>query len=503
MASTVQPTPAADPAPVSPRKLFFALFPSIMLPMFLAQIDQTIVATALPAMAASLGNVEGISWVVVSYLIATTIAAPVYGRLGDMFGRKRLLLAALLIFIVASMLCVWSSSLMMLTAARVLQGLGGGGLMTLSQAMIGETVPIRERGRYQGWLATVGMTSATFGPVAGGWLTEHFGWHSIFLINVPLGLLAMVMVIRLPDRATGGGKLNFDVIGVVLFTLFIAPALLAVEQLQHFDARALPSALLLAGIAAGSLILLMRQERRASMPLLPIALLRDATIWRADVIAACVGGVLVGLLTFLPIYLEVVRGTSPSQTGLVLLPLTAFIAIGSMVTGRLITKTGHLAVFPSFGLPVVVIALTVLALFAGDMSVWHLPYLFALIALVHGTAMPVVQTTVQLVAGRKHLGMAAASVQFSRSIGAAIGTALAGAVLFAVLAATDSQTAHLFSRIVEQGPAALAGMSPQRIAVVQDEIASAFRATFLAIAAIAGLGAVMAWTMPVRRIPPY
>ena len=472
-----------------------------MLPMFLAQIDQTIVATALPSIAASFGDVERISWVVVSYLIANTIAAPVYGRLGDFLGRRRLLQTALLLFIAASAWCVWSTSIVMLTAARVLQGFGGGGLMTLSQAMVGEAVPARERGRYQGYLATIGISSATFGPVAGGWLTQHFGWQSVFLINLPLGLIAMVMVARLPARATGMGKMHFDGIGVVLFTLFIAPLLLAVEQLQHFDARMLPTALLLAGISVGSLLLLIRQERRATTPLLPIALLRQPTIWRADVIAACVGGVLVSLLTFLPIYLEVVRSSSPSETGLVLLPLTAFIAIGSIVTGRLVTRTGLLAIFPSCGMPVVVITMTVLAFFANDLSIWHLPYLFAAIALAHGTSMPVVQTTVQLVAGRTQLGMAAASVQFSRSIGAAIGTALTGAVLFAALAAMDTDTAHLFSRIVEQGPSALQGLSPQRIAVVQAEIASAFRAAFLSIAAFAAVAAVMAWTMPVRRIP--
>ena len=196
---------ASEPV-VSSRGLFFSVFPSIVLPMFLAAIDTTIVATALPDIAASLGDVERISWVVVSYLMATTIAAAVYGRLGDALGRKKLLLVSLVVFVVASVLCAVAPSMLGLVAARVLQGVGGGGLMTLSQALVGEVVPGRERGKYQGYLASIFMISSTFGPVAGGWLTQHYGWRSVFLVNVPLGALAYAMALRLPRRAgTGGG----------------------------------------------------------------------------------------------------------------------------------------------------------------------------------------------------------------------------------------------------------------------------------------------------------
>src|ERR1700719_513374 len=182
------------------RPTFFAIFPSIMLPMFLAVVDQTIVATALPAIAANTGNVERASWIVVSYLIASTIAAPIYGTLGDAFGRRRLMFWALFIFILASLLCAASPTTELLVLARVLQGLGGGGLMTLSQALVGEAIPPRERARYQGYLAAVAVSASTFGPVAGGYLTEHFGWQSIFLINVPIGLGAVVLTWRLPSQ---------------------------------------------------------------------------------------------------------------------------------------------------------------------------------------------------------------------------------------------------------------------------------------------------------------
>ena len=501
-AATAEPDAAYD-APFDPgrsRRLFFATFPSIMLPMFLAAIDQTIVSTALPVIAGKMGELDRIAWIVIGYLLATTIAAPVYGRLGDALGRKRMMFVALCIFIAASMLCAAAPSVTLLAGARVLQGAGGGGLMTLCQALIGEAVPPRERARFQGWLASVFAVSSTFGPVAGGWLTQHWGWQSIFLINLPLGLLAIGLVTRLPRAAPPTGRFRFDTPGAVLFALFIAPLLLALQQAQRMDTPSLTLAAGLAAFAAVALAVLIRHERRAPQPLLPIGLLRNASIWRADVMAVCNGANVVALVTFLPIYLRVVRGLDASTTGLMLLPLTALIAFGSLITGRLMARTGRTAIIPSVGLPMVVLGLVFMAFAAPDLSLSELPFLFAWLSLFSGTAMSVVQITVQLVAGRAHLGAAAASVQFSRSVGAALGAAITGAVLFAMIAMSDPGTAHLFARVVEAGPDALSGLPPTRLATVQAEIAAAFRAAFLTIACFPLIGAIMAWTLPLRRM---
>jgi MFS family permease len=223
-----------DKAP-STRSLFLTVFPSIMLPMFLAVADQTIVATALPTIASDLGEIQRASWVVVSYLIANTIAAPVYGRLGDTFGRRLMMITALTLFMVGSVLCALSPNIEWLTAFRVLQGFGGGGLMTLSQALIGEAIPPRERGRYQGYLAGISVSSSTFGPVAGGYLTEAFGWQSIFLVNVPLGLVAFLLVLRLAARPADQRRTTFDTPGLFLFIMFVSPVILALEQLQRLQ----------------------------------------------------------------------------------------------------------------------------------------------------------------------------------------------------------------------------------------------------------------------------
>ena len=185
--------------------------------MFLASVDGTIVATALPAIAGSLGDVERVSWVVVAYLVAATISAPVYGRLGDALGRRKLLFISLGVNMAAYVLCAAATSMTMLLLARVLQGFGGGGLMTLSQALVGEAVPPRERGRYQGYLATVFVCSSMFGPVAGGWLTEHWGWRAVFLVNIPLAIGAVLLAQRLPVRGKGPGRLHFDFVGLGLF----------------------------------------------------------------------------------------------------------------------------------------------------------------------------------------------------------------------------------------------------------------------------------------------
>jgi EmrB/QacA subfamily drug resistance transporter len=487
-------------APPNPRALFFAVFPSIMLPMFLASVDGTIVAAALPAMAGALGEVQRVSWVVVAYLVAATISAPVYGRLGDALGRRRMMFIALSVLLVAHVLCMLATSMTFLIAARVLQGIGGGGLMTLSQALVGESVPPRERGRYQGYMASVFVCSSTIGPVAGGWLTQHLGWRSVFSVGIPIAVVALGLTFRLKKSPIGPGRLHFDFIGMVLFALFIAPALMALEQIQHVNLAALPLAALLAAIAAASLMLLLRQERRARAPLLPVAFLSQSAVWRTDAMAVCMGATLVSTITFIPIYFIVARGTTPSEAGVLMLPLTALIAVGSMITGRLISLTGRSAIIPSFGLPVATCLIATLAFAGPHMSLHQLPWLLALISMFCGTAMPVVQVTVQMLAGPRQLGAAAASVQFSRSIGAAVGTAIVGVVLFATLALTDPETAHLFARLMQEGPAAMDGLAPARVLVVRGEIAEAFRAAFLAIACFAGMGAMLAWSLPVRRI---
>ncbi|MEI8274538.1 MAG: MFS transporter [Hyphomicrobiales bacterium] len=493
-----QQQPAVSPGVKPPA--FLTIFPSIMLPMFLAVVDQTIVATALPAIAAATGEVERASWIVVSYLIAATVAAPIYGRLGDSFGRRKVMFTALGVFMVASLLCAAAPTIELLALARVLQGLGGGGLMTLSQALVGETIPPRERARYQGYLAAVAVCANTFGPVAGGFLTEHFGWQSIFLVNLPIGLGALALTTRLPNSTAERLPWRADPGGLFFFALFVATTLLALEQVQHAELTSLPlgGVLFVTGIVA--LLLLVRQENRAASPLIPLALLRQPAIWRSDALAACHGAALVSLITFLPVYLEVVRGFTPSTTGLLLVPLTIGIGTGSLVTGRLVNTTGLTAVFPTVGLTLCTANFVVLAFWASDFGTTGLAVLLLLTGLFMGTVMGVVQVSVQSAAGQMRLGEAAASVQFSRSIGAAFGTALVATLLFGMLAIRNPDAAAVFAAMVEHARNAGATLSPNQRTAIAGDIASAFRAAFLLMALFTAGGFFLALTNPLRRI---
>ncbi len=483
-------------------KLFLRVFPSIVLPMFLAIVDQTIVAAALPAIATSLGNVEQVPWVVIAYLLATTIAAPVYGQLRDVAGGRRMMFIGLAVFMSASVLCACATNIWVLILGRILQGLGGGGLMTLSQAMIGEAIPPRERARYQGYLAAVAVTSSMFGPIAGGYLTEHFGWRSIFLINLPLGAIALFMTYRLKARPVAQHQQEwaFDWLGLMYFVLFVVPVLMALNQLQKVTTSSalLSFGLLTAGVAA--LVFLLRHESRARFPLMPVTLLRQAVIWRCDALAACHGAVMVSLVTLIPIYCRVVRGMKASEMGLLLLPLVISIGIGSMITGRLISMTGRTAIFPSIGLIPVAIGILVFGFFAANLGPYQMFTLLFALGLFMGTVMGVVQVTVQQAAGAQRLGAAAASVQFSRSVGAAVGTALTAMVLFGAVALLDPQAASLFPRLVETGPAILRDLPLDRQLAVAADIAVAFKSAFAAIAAFSMIGIALAWSIPVRRL---
>ena len=372
--------------------------------------------------------------------------------------------------------------------------------MTLAQALIGENVPPRERGGYQGYLSANIVAGSTIGPVVGGLLTEAFGWRSIFLCYAPLCLLAILLVLRLPKGTPATGRTRIDVTGMLLLTMFVVPLLMAVSQLQRLDPAALPSLgglLLLALVALGALLW---QQQRTPAPLLVLSLLRIPAFWRADVMAFCSGASLVGLLTFLPIYLQVVTGASAAETGVLLIPWTGSVASGSVITGWLISRTGRTAIFPTVGLAITAVILVALAMWAPQMSRIELSWMLALGGVCQGSAMLTAQVTVQAVGGKSNLGAAAASAQLSRSLGSAFGAAATGTVLFGILTATDSDTATLFFEMVRRGPGVLAALPIERQELVQAQVAQAFRGVFLTVACFSVTIVIMAATLPLRRL---
>ena len=492
--------PAATMTPAELRIAFFRSFPGIAPAIIIAAIDQTIVATALPAIAGSLGAVERISWVVVAWLIAATIAAPVFGRLGDAYGRKRLLIVALGIQAAGALVSATAPSFAVLIGGRLLQGFGGGGLATLSMALIAEAVPPRERGRFQAYIVASFTTASMLGPLLGGWLTQGFGWRGVFWAMLPLSALAYVLALRIPARPGSGGGFRLDVGGVLLFAAFVTPALLALQAAQRLSLAALPL-ILGFGLAAGlALWLLLRQERRVRDPLLPLALLAEPTILRSNILTGCAHGALVGLVTFLPIWLQSVRGLPPASAGLMLLPLSLGGAMGGLTAGRLMTRTGIGMPIAGIGLTVAAVALLAVAWLAPTLPQAWLALLFVLVAFGMGCSYPVSQITVQVAAGPAKLGAAAGSVQFFRTLGAAIATTLLGALLFGTLAAGDAEVAALFARLVREGPALLPGLAEADRAALREGLTGAFRAAFSGAALLAGVGSWLAWRVPVQRI---
>lgn len=471
----------APPATVS-RAEFLNLFLAVFLPMFLAAVDQTLLATATPAIAATLGGLRDSSWIAVGYLLASATVVPVYGRLGDLRGRRELLLVALGIFAVGSLACGLAQSLPQLLAARVLQGLGGGGLMTLSQALIGELVPPRERPRFQGYFATVFTSASIGGPVIGGLVVSHTSWRWLFLANLPLAAFAAWRLSRLPKtedaRKTGQGA---DILGHVLFPIGAVSALFWFTSVGHRFAWNSAASFALVVTAVVSLAALYRHEIRHPSPFLPVDLLHERTIGRASLVVLLFAACLFSVVFFLPIYLQIGHHVSPQYAGLLLLPVTGGMVTAAVASAQVLRRTGRPRWIPVIGLSCATVALFLLGVLPGRMPV--IIVLGVLCGLGFGCVMPTIQVTVQTVAGRERLGVAMALNGLARSTGGAAGAALFGAVVFAFIPGVDRAALAQAAQQTDVGP-----------------IVQAFHRAFLAASFVAACAALVASRMPSRAL---
>ena len=414
------------------RKILTILF-ALMLGMFLAALDQTIVSTALPTIAGDLHGLNHLSWVVTSYLITSTISLPLWGKFGDLFGRKFFFQLAIVIFLAGSMLSGLSHNMIQLIAFRAIQGMGAGGLMVGSQAIIGDVIPPRQRGRYMGYFGAVFGLSSILGPLAGGWLTQHASWRWIFYINVPIGVIALftiAVVLHVPvTKVThkidwwGTGLLSAGVVGLILLTTW--------GGVQY----AWRSSTII-GLAIASVVLLIAfclVELRTAEPIIPLGLFRNRTFSAASTVGFVIGFVMFGAIIYLPLYLQIVHGSSPTLSGLQLLPMVTGMLITFVASGQLVTRTGRYKMFPILGSAVLAAGLGVLGQLGPRTSFAYAALGMFIVGLGLGLVMQILVVAVQNAVPHSQLGTATATATFFRTIGGAFGVAVLGAVFNARL----------------------------------------------------------------------
>lgn len=427
--SATQAAQGADAAPQFSRRTFLTVFCALVMAMFLAALDQTIVATALPTIAGDLGGVNHLSWVVTSYMLAATAATPLWGKLGDLYGRKRMFLTVIAIFLVGSALSGLSANIGQLIAFRAFQGLGAGGLMAIAMAIIAEMVPPRERGRWQGYAQSCFVIAGVVGPLIGGAFVDQLSWHWIFYINLPIGFVAallVVSVLRLPFRPN---KHRLDYLGSALLSgAIVAVLLISVWAGDQYSWGSVE----IIGLIAAAVVLLglfVLQERRVEEPVVPLTLFKDSTILVATVGLFLTAAALFVATVYTPLFLQVVNGATATESGLMLVPMMIATVVTLTISGKVVSATGRYKFFPVSGLIVMAAGLFLLSTLDTGSATWLTSVYLVIFGLGFGLVSQVLIVAVQNAVDMRQLGVATAAANFFRSLGGAMGVTIFGAVL--------------------------------------------------------------------------
>ncbi|WP_425101503.1 MDR family MFS transporter [Tropicibacter sp. S64] len=451
--------------------------------LLFASLGQTIVSTALPIMVADLGGMDHLTWVITAYLLTSTIAAPMAGKLGDMFGRKAVLQWGIGVFVVGAIVCGVATNMGLVIAGRAIQGAGAGSLIVTSMATVGDLLPARQRGMAQGILGAAFGISTVIGPLLGGLIVETIGWHWIFFVNLPVGLLAFVVLGYALPRRTERPEAKLDYTGAALLTTLLASIVLVP------NATGVEQTVALLGVGLLALVGFVWAERRAEAPILPMSLFVNNTFVVVNSVGFLVGMAMFGTITFLPLFLQVVKGVSPTNSGLFLVPMMAGLLSASMGAGRIMSKTGHYRMMPIYSTGLLALAMAMMATITQDSPLWLIAGCMVLVGLGLGPVFSVGVAAIQNAIPMSLMGVGTASANMFRLIGGALGTAFFGAVFSAGLARnlSDVLPGAAEGGLRSLGAAQVAALPPEAQEAVMTGFSNALHPIFWIAAGAAAL----------------